>query len=60
MGKIEAVAGNGLLDRRAFLRGGTALAVAVTGYALTKSAAADTLAAGPNRGGFIVRFPDRI
>jgi sulfane dehydrogenase subunit SoxC len=47
MGKIEAVAGNGLLDRRAFLRGGTALAAAVTGYALTKSAAAETLADGP-------------
>ena len=32
--KLEAVAGNGLLDRRAFLRGGAALAAAMTGYTL--------------------------
>ncbi|HVQ62612.1 MAG TPA: sulfite dehydrogenase [Burkholderiales bacterium] len=47
MDNIEAVAGNGLLDRRAFLRGGSALAAAVTGYALTKSASAEPLADGP-------------
>jgi sulfane dehydrogenase subunit SoxC len=35
-------AANGLLDRRAFLRGGTALA-AVTGYALVKPASAEPL-----------------
>jgi sulfane dehydrogenase subunit SoxC len=44
--KIEAVAGNGLLDRRAFLRGSLATA-AVTGYTLTKSAGAETLADAP-------------
>ncbi|MBW8906277.1 MAG: sulfite dehydrogenase [Betaproteobacteria bacterium] len=33
MEKFQPVAGNGLLDRRAFLRGGAALAAAVTGYA---------------------------
>ena len=38
-----AVAGNGLLDRRAFLRGGAAFAAAVTGYTVTKSAAAEPL-----------------
>jgi sulfane dehydrogenase subunit SoxC len=33
MEKLQPVAGNGLLDRRAFLRGGAALAAAMTGYA---------------------------
>src|SRR3954464_8643595 len=33
MEKFQPVAGNGLLDRRAFLHGGAALAAAVTGYA---------------------------
>ncbi|HET7362008.1 MAG TPA: sulfite dehydrogenase [Burkholderiales bacterium] len=33
MEKFVAAAGNGLLDRRAFLRGGAALAAAMTGYA---------------------------
>src|SRR4051795_2126198 len=33
MKKFQRVAGNGLLDRRAFLRGGAALAAAMTGYA---------------------------
>jgi hypothetical protein len=28
---LEVVAGNGLLDRRAFLKGGAALAAAMTG-----------------------------
>jgi len=45
MDRSDAVAGNGLLDRRAFLRGGLA-ATAVTGYALTRSASAETLADG--------------
>src|SRR5256712_2709838 len=35
---LEAVAGNGLLHRRAFLRGGAALAGAMTGYTLVPSA----------------------
>ena len=33
-----AVAGNGLLDRRGFLRGGAALAAAMTGYTVTQAA----------------------
>lgn len=42
--KLEAVAANGLLDRRAFLRGGAAFAAGVTGYALAgKSAVAEPL-----------------
>ncbi len=45
--KLEAVAGNGLLDRRAFLHGGAAFATAVTGYALAKSATAETLSDDP-------------
>jgi sulfane dehydrogenase subunit SoxC len=40
-------AGNGLLDRRAFLQGGAALAAAMTGYTLSKSAAAEPLADDP-------------
>src|SRR5438876_6365878 len=35
---LEAVAGNGLLHRRTFLRGGAALAGAMTGYTLLPSA----------------------
>ena len=41
------VAGNGLLDRRAFLSGGAAFAAALTGYSLVKSAAAEPLADDP-------------
>ncbi len=44
---IEAVAANGLLDRRAFLRGGGAFAAAITGYSITKSASAEPLADDP-------------
>jgi sulfane dehydrogenase subunit SoxC len=44
---LEVVAGNGLLDRRAFLRGGAAFAAVVSGYTLTKSAAAEPLADDP-------------
>ena len=47
MEKIEAVAANGLLHRRAFLRGGALMAAAVTGYAVTKAAKAETLVDGP-------------
>lgn len=41
---VEAVAGNGLLDRRAFFKGGAAFAAAMTGYALSDSVAAQQLA----------------
>src|SRR5437867_6173047 len=44
---LEVVAGNGLLHRRAFLRGGAALAGAMTGYTLTQSASAQQLADDP-------------
>lgn len=40
--KLPAVAGNGLLDRRVFLRGGAAFAAAITGYSVVKSAAAQS------------------
>ena len=45
--KLEVVAGNGLLDRRAFLRSGAALAGAVMGYTFVGSAAADPLQEQP-------------
>ena len=41
---LQAVAGNGLLDRRAFLRGGAALAAAISGYAFVESASAEPVA----------------
>ena len=41
---LQAVAGNGLLDRRAFLRGGAALAAAISGYSFVESATAEPLA----------------
>ena len=41
------VAGNGLLDRRAFLRGGAAVAATITGYTVAKSAAAEPLKDDP-------------
>ena len=40
---VEVVAGNGLLDRRAFLRGGAGLAGAMTAYSLSPSASAQDL-----------------
>ena len=43
MKDLVSVAGNGLLDRRAFLRGGAAFAAAMTGY----SVKAETLADAP-------------
>src|SRR5215470_14144054 len=45
--KLAPVAANGLLDRRAFLRGGAAFAGAFMGYAFVGSAAADTLQEQP-------------
>jgi sulfane dehydrogenase subunit SoxC len=44
---LEAVAGNGLLDRRSLLRGGAAFAAAMTGYVLSDSAAAQQFADDP-------------
>jgi sulfane dehydrogenase subunit SoxC len=41
---LEAVAGNGLLHRRELLRGGAALAGAMTGYTLVQSASDQQLA----------------
>src|SRR6266568_5583006 len=45
--RLELVAGNGLLDRRAFLRGGAAFAAAVTGYTVARSAEAAPLKDDP-------------
>jgi sulfane dehydrogenase subunit SoxC len=42
-----AIAGNGLLDRRLFLRGGAALATAVTGYTVARTVAAEPLTNDP-------------
>src|SRR5438309_9859686 len=44
---MEVVAGNGLLDRRAFLRSGAAFTAAVTGYTLARSAGAAPLTDDP-------------
>src|SRR4030095_16711524 len=44
---VAAVAGNGLIDRRAFFRGGAAFAAAITGYTLTEAAAAEPLSDDP-------------
>jgi sulfane dehydrogenase subunit SoxC len=44
---LEVVARNGLLDRRAFFKGGAAFAAAMTGYALSESAAAQQLTDNP-------------
>jgi len=46
MKDLMPVAANGLLDRRAFLRGGAAFAAAMTGYAV-RPAAAEPLAEAP-------------
>src|SRR5260370_38531814 len=45
--RLEEIAGNGLLGRRAFLRGGAAVAAAVTGYTVARPAAADPLRDDP-------------
>jgi sulfane dehydrogenase subunit SoxC len=47
MKDLEIVAGNGLLHRRMFLRGGAAFAAAMTGYVLSDSVAAQQLADDP-------------
>ena len=47
MSRIEIVAGNGLLHRRAFLAGGSAFAAAFAGYTLSDSAAAQQLTDQP-------------
>src|SRR5213593_4550070 len=44
---LEVVAGNGLLHRRAFLRGGAVLAGAMSGYTLVQSASAQQLVDDP-------------
>jgi sulfane dehydrogenase subunit SoxC len=44
---LEAAAGNGLLDRRAFLRGGAALTAAMTGYASAAPLAEDPWSRSP-------------
>ena len=44
---LQPVAENGLLDRRAFFKGGAAFAAAMTGYALTERAAAQQLVDAP-------------
>src|SRR6266705_4730582 len=45
--RVELVAGNGLLDRRTFLRSGAAFAAAVTGYTVARSAGAAPLKDDP-------------
>src|ERR671936_2437493 len=47
MEKFQPVAANGLLDRRAFLRGGAALAAAMTGYARAEPLAEAPWSKGP-------------
>jgi len=47
MKDLQAVAGNGLLHRRSFLRGGAVLAGAMTGYTVVQSASAQQLADDP-------------
>src|SRR5258706_5626621 len=44
---LPAVAANGLLDRRAFLRGGAALAAGMSGYALSGTVGAEALRDDP-------------
>ena len=44
---LAPVAGNGLLDRRAFLRGGASLAAAMTGYTVVQQAAAQPFVNDP-------------
>src|SRR5258706_13336477 len=44
---LPAVAANGLLDRRAFLRGGAALAAGMGGYALSGTVGAEALRDDP-------------
>ena len=44
---LQPVAANGLLDRRAFMRGGAAMAAAMTGYSLSDSTSAQQLVDAP-------------
>src|SRR5436309_10717283 len=44
---VQAAAGNGLLDRRAFLRSGAVFAATITGYSMAKSASAEPLGDDP-------------
>jgi len=44
---LQVVAGNGLLDRRTFLRSGAAFAAAATGYTVARSAGATPLVDDP-------------
>ncbi|HEY6242138.1 MAG TPA: sulfite dehydrogenase, partial [Burkholderiales bacterium] len=44
---VEAIAANGLLHRRAFLKSGAAVAGAMMGYTFVRSAAAEPLAEEP-------------
>src|SRR5436190_12363898 len=44
---LEGAAGNGLLDRRAFLRGGAAFAAVITSYSMAESVSAEPLADDP-------------
>jgi len=44
---LELAAGNGLLDRRAFFKGGAAFAAGMTGYTLSEPAAAQQLVDDP-------------
>jgi sulfane dehydrogenase subunit SoxC len=45
---LGPAAGNGLFDRRAFLKGGTAFAAGMTGYTLSSSATAQQLSDPPS------------
>jgi sulfane dehydrogenase subunit SoxC len=45
---LQPAAGNGLFDRRAFLRGGASLATAMTAYTLSDRAAAEALVDAPS------------
>src|SRR5207302_9693099 len=45
--RLEVIAGNGLPGRRAFLRGGAAVAASVTSYTVARSAAAEPLKDDP-------------
>ena len=44
---LQPMSENGLLDRRAFFKGGAAFAAAMTGYTLTDSTAAQQLVDAP-------------
>src|SRR5258706_14768600 len=62
--ELQAAAGNGLLDRRAFFRGGAALAAAMTGYASAPAVAAplaqDPWSGAPGGAGPAYGVPSRF